>query len=207
MKDKAKISKLDPKNIVEEERHILLKELHPLTEGAFEHHITDEDMYNHAFEEDYMFLAIENDKIIGYTAGKIIDGRINYISAVIVSPECQTEGLGKILINHAIDFMPLNLLASQTQNPVLYMSLSNVARSRNYNVFPNSNGNVIEKGLLEDLKQVFSVTDSGLINAGVYGRQLCPHSVNLEGKGKVAELFNALDFDKGDAYLIVCEKS
>jgi hypothetical protein len=200
----AVIKLLNPTDLLEHQKISLFEELHPLTENAFEHHITPRNIWTNLFKANYLFYIQDGNQIEAYTTGQANQNKL-HIYAVIVDPNNHTKGTGKALIRESLNRFPRQIISTQTQNPVLYLSLKSVAEDLGYDVFPHPR-NELPLHILKQLQTEMPALETSLILRGLYGRQLRPTSLQMNKHFDIASLFDKLDLGAGDAYQVVCVK-
>lgn len=197
-----------------EEQEALVRKCYPLVCQGFVQEPSDEvfeDTWNHVRNCMFLWLYTEGGELKVFTTWDVYEfdfGKVLYLGGIMVSPQTQGKGVGSRLTKQAWGQYGGDFLVAQTQNPVLYSTLSRTG----FTVYPSLDGKSLKEiaCLAEQMVTVLgwpsSVGQNPQIRYGVYGK-------SLYGKRPVnhhdfVESFfeNSLNLDQGDAFVLFAKE-
>lgn len=99
------------------------QEVADLTNKGFGIGTTVEDVKNHVFPLNRLYLAFEDDTLVAFASfdhHRFAGKDILYLSGIIVDPECQKQGVFTHINKTEIEASNPDYLVMRTQNPVVY---------------------------------------------------------------------------------------
>lgn len=114
----------DPaKNLSELEKLLLVDKLTQVARDGFGTDMTTDDVECHVLNGDSLYLAMYDEKIIGFASYlhlTLENNDILYLSGIVVNKSLQKNGLFYRMNNLAINFKNYDYLSMRTQNPAIY---------------------------------------------------------------------------------------
>lgn len=192
----------------------LVERCYPLVCSGFVQEPCDEvleDTQNHVLNCQHLWLYEEYGRLLAFTTWDEyeVDGaKVLYLGGVMVAPEAQGKGVAASMIDSAWERYPSRYLVAQTQNPVMYSSLLRGG----FQVYPSksirSPGEVLRVALGVTKARGWVVLDGAnpQFRLGTYGK--CLYGVRPVDRDEEVERFFSqnLDFNRGDAFLLVAER-
>lgn len=171
-----------------------------------------EDTRHHVLSCDHLWLYEEEGRVRAFAAWdemEIAGAKILYLSGIMVSPDTQGKGVGARIIADAWSKYQSDYLIARTQNPVMYSSL---IRS-GFQLYPTLQRTTSEIAgvMVRVLAKSFGWDNPEPHNPhlfnGAYGK--CLYGVRPVDRDENIERFfcETLDFDRGDAMVVVGQKS
>lgn len=186
------------------------QEVADLTNKGFGVGTTVEDVKNHVFPVDRLYLAFEDSKLMAFASfdhHHFVGKRVLYLSGIIVDPECQKQGVFTYINRTEIEANGQDYLVMRTQNPVIYGATK---RHLTETLYPNGE-NATDEALLiaaataihynYPLLQLQDYFDH-LVVRGAYGTSFYD-SIPFDRDGTSVFDNLKLDYQKGDAVVLV----
>lgn len=99
------------------------QEVADLTNKGFGIGTTVEDVKNHVFSVDRLYLGFDEGKLVTFASfdhHRFAGKNILYLSGIIVDPECQKKGIFTTINSRELGAFEPDYLVMRTQNPVVY---------------------------------------------------------------------------------------
>jgi GNAT superfamily N-acetyltransferase len=212
----------DPKEVNNEERDFIFRSLFPIGLDAFVQEPSEEmerDIYEHLFSADHLVVMrsdgtfhfgrceIGQPRPIAFRMWKnyqVNGKKALYLAGMCVHPLWQGRGIGQQLTRYAIEKEKPSVVFTVTQNPVMKMCMDKAtgveASPRSCNWLENNTA------YAETLGKASIYDPATQVLAGNYGGSLYGR-LPVSRHGKYNSLFDRLDREAGDAYLLVARLS
>lgn len=186
------------------------QEVADLTNKGFGIGTTVEDVKNHVFPVDRLYLAFEDSKLVAFASFDhhcFFDKKILYLSGIIVDPECQKQGVFTHINKTEIEASNPDYLVMRTQNPVVYGATK---RHLTETLYPNGENATDEALLIAAATAIhynyprLQLQDyfDHLVVRGAYGTSFYD-SIPFDRDGTSVFDNLKLDYQKGDAVVLV----
>ncbi len=189
-----------PFNLGELEKELLVKELNSVTKDAFGKDVPMQETRERTIETDRIYLVKKDLEVIGYMTNesmKLEGQMVNYFSSGFLKREFQGQGLYGIMNRFRLGDAA-DAIMTRTQNPLVIKGFHDLCRNNGFRFSPD--GKVPERAL-HLAKAYDSRVEPELICRGVYGRELMDKTP--EPSSATSRMFNSLDVQKGDAFILV----
>ncbi len=180
----------------------VVEKLNHLTALCFGKDVPLAETQERFIHSDVVQLLLHRETVVGYAFNdhlQLAGHDVNYFSSCFVHPE--HRGGVYVPFNHArYAEIPMNVIATRTQNPRIYAGFKRFCEEQGFRLFPDISGVVCRESVA--VAQAFAPNCSNdQICYNIYGRELMADTPRADRS--IASLFETIKAERGDAVVLV----
>lgn len=177
---------------------LLMEDLHDVAASGFGYRMPREEVDHAVKDSDAVYIAFCGGTPTAFASVKIVTPELGYLAGSVVRNEHKGNGVHTQLLNRRIGYLrgKVKYVSTRTQNGAIYYKMKEIFPK----IYPGAEK--INEKILELARLVDKRVGKDLIVKGCYGRKLSAFDFPVKD-GLTEVLFNKLNLERGDAYVIL----